>query len=131
MYTGHQDAQWQPFFQAIQSRLTDQAFETWFRPLRFQRSVQEGVLRIVAPNEVVRELILSKYAEPLRQSLNESQLGSLRIEWQTTENSFAAPEVSALSPSEPDCVQVRSAESVETEAGFSNVSRLNAKYTFD
>src|ERR1044071_7170486 len=95
MYTGHQDAQWQPFFQAIQSKLTDQAFETWFRPLCFQRSAQEGVLRIAAPNDVVRDWILSKYAEPLRQSLNESQLGSLRIEWYTSSNLSAPTDVEA------------------------------------
>jgi chromosomal replication initiator protein len=131
MYTGHQDAQWQPFFQAIHSRLTDQAFETWFRPLRFQRSVQEGVLRIAAPNDVVRDWIVSKYAEPLRQSLHESQLGSLRIEWQTTSNPSPQPDLPAPPPSEPDYVQLQPSESAETEASFSNVSRLNAKYTFD
>jgi chromosomal replication initiator protein len=130
MYTGHQDAQWQPFFQAIQSKLTDQAFKTWFQPLRFQRSLQEGVLRIAAPNEVVRDLIISKYAGPLRESLNESQLGSLRIEWQTTSS---APASLALDgpPNDPEPLsKTRFAESVDPEVAF-DVSRLNAKYTFD
>ena len=131
MYTGHQDAQWQPFFQAIQSRLTDQAFETWFRPLLFQRSANEGVLRISAPNDVVRDWILSKYAEPLRQSLTESQLGSLRIEWQTPSNNAAPPEIAAPSASATEYPQLQSTESAETEISLSDVSRLNAKYTFD
>src|SRR5215510_7777980 len=104
MYTGHQDTQWQPFSQAIHSKLTDQAFETWFRPLRFQRSAQEGVLQIAAPNEVVRDWILSKYAEPLRQSLNESQLGALRIEWQTNSNMSGAADFAAPLHSEPESV---------------------------
>src|SRR5918992_4052871 len=81
MYTGHQDAQWRPFFQAVQRRLGEQAFETWFRPLRLQRNVDERVLRIAAPNDVVRDWIVSKYADTLEQSLNESQMGSLRVEW--------------------------------------------------
>ena len=81
MYTGHQDAQWQPFFQAVQRRLGEQAFETWFRPLRLQRNVDDRILRIAAPNDVVRDWIKSKYADTLEQSLNESQMGSLRIEW--------------------------------------------------
>ena len=130
MYTGLQDAQWQPFFQAIQSRLTDQAFETWFRPLRFQRSNAEGVLRIAAPNDVVRDWILSKYAEPLRQSLDESHLGSLRIEWQTTSTvATNRPETTASSP---NVISPSGAlESIRHEPVFADVSSLNARYTFD
>jgi chromosomal replication initiator protein len=131
MYTGHQDAQWQPFFQAIQSKLTDQAFETWFRPLRFQCSAREGVLRIAAPNDVVRDWIVSKYAEPLRQSLNESQLGSLRVEWSTPSN-VAASNVAAPLAAETDSVSpLQVVESAAPGVGFSDVARLNAKYTFD
>ncbi len=131
MYTGHQDAQWQPFFQAIQSRLTDQAFETWFRPLRFQCSAQEGVLRIAAPNDVVRDWILSKYAEPLRQSLNESHLGSLRVEWQTISSVAHVAHVAEARTDGTDSVShLQLVESAPPEVGFSDVSCLNAKYTF-
>jgi chromosomal replication initiator protein len=132
MYTGHQDAQWRPFFQAIQSKLTDQAFETWFRPLRFQCSVQEGVLRIAAPNDVVRDCILSKYAEPLRQSLNESQLGSLRIEWQTSSSGPHPVFVTGSGSGETNSVaQLPVVETAAPELGLpAEVSRLNAKYTF-
>jgi chromosomal replication initiator protein len=131
MYTGHQDAQWQPFFQAIHSKLTDQAFETWFRPLRFQCSAREGVLRIAAPNDVVRDWILSKYAEPLRQSLNESQLGSLRVEWYTPSNVTAPTSVAPPLSAEADSLSpLQSVESTTPGVAFSDVSRLNAKYTF-
>src|ERR1051325_1196440 len=132
MYSGHQDARWRPFFHAIQSKLTDQAFETWFRPLRLQCSAQEGVLRIAAPNDVVRDWILLKYAEPLRQSLNESQLGSLRIEWQT--NSSAPPVIAVAAPDSgpPNSVSESPfVESVASDVTLSDVSSLNAKYTFD
>src|SRR6478672_7454375 len=130
MYTGHQDAQWQPFFQAIQSKLTDQAFETWFRPLRLQRSSQDGVLHIAAPNDVVRDCILSKYSEPLRQSLNESQLGSLRIEWQTGSTIAARPEIAPAPATRADYFPSHSVEPAGADTSFSGVSRLNAKYTF-
>src|ERR1051326_9116571 len=131
MYTGHTDAQWQPFFQAIQSKLTDQAFETWFRPLRFQRSANDGVLSIAAPNSVVRDWILSKYAEPLRQSLDESQLGALRIEWRTNSNTPFAADSATQPSSEPESVTpLGSVASVSHEALFSDVARLNADYAF-
>src|SRR5918994_3680840 len=97
MYTGHQDAQWRPFFQAVERRLGEQAFETWFRPLRLQRNVQDKVLRIAAPNDVVRDWIVSKYSDTLEQSLNELQMGSLRIEWAS--DSSAAAKISGATVS--------------------------------
>src|SRR5688500_6281631 len=100
MYTGHQDAQWQPFFQAVQRRLGEQAFETWFRPLRLQRNVDDRILRIAAPNDVVRDWIVSKYAETLEQSLNESQMGSLRIEW-ASDPKTTATMMASVGPTEP------------------------------
>ena len=129
MYTGHQDAQWQPFFQAIHSRLTDQAFETWFRPLRFQRSSRDGVLRIAAPNEVVRDWILSKYAEPLRQSLDESQLGSLRIEWETN-STLNVASTAAVGFETNTSKQTEKREDPPAEIKFPDLSSLNGKYTF-
>lgn len=131
MYTGHQDAQWQPFFHAIQRRLSEQAFETWFRPLRLQRSSADQVLQIAAPNDVVRDWIQSKYADALEQSLNESQLGSLRVEWASESNTVtfqsASTDTVALQPS----TQPHSpGETPAAEVVFSEVSTLNEKYTF-
>ena len=131
MYTGHQDAQWRPFFQAVQRRLGDQAFETWFRPLRLQRSNTGQVLQIAAPNEVVRDWIVSKYAETLEQSLNESQLGALRVEWAS--ETISAPAKESLSagtslPSSPRASEAAVAPPAEYVAPES--CSLSEKYTF-
>ena len=67
-----EDAPSRPFLAAIERRLTRQAFETWFRPLRITRSQSEGLLRISVPNSAVRDWILSQYSEALEQSLVES-----------------------------------------------------------
>src|SRR6185436_8844501 len=128
MYTGHQDAQWRPFFQAIERRLGEQAFETWFRPLRLQRNVEDRVLRIAAPNDVVRDWILSKYADTLEQSLNESQMGALRIEWASD------PKTTATKSTERESVGVieqTTSRQVATpnEDIFPEASNLNEKYT--
>src|SRR6266508_497726 len=129
MYTGYQDAEWQPFFQAIQRKLGDQAFETWFRPLRFQRGATEGVLHIAAPTDVVRDWILSKYAEPLQQSLTESQLDSLRIEWASDSN--APPQTDPKPITRPiEGNGPLASEAPTAELALSDVSSLNEKYTF-
>ena len=127
MYTGHQDAQWRPFFQAVERRLGEQAFETWFRPLRLQRNVNDRVLRIAAPNDVVRDWILAKYADTLEQSLNESQLGALRIEWASDPKTTVTTESASVDP-------VRQTVSHQvpppTEDFFPEAGNLNEKYTF-
>ena len=129
MYTGHQDAQWRPFFQAVQRRLGEQAFETWFRPLRLQRNVDDKVLRIAAPNNVVRDWILSKYSDTLEQSLNESQMGTLRIEWASDSkpNPTMSPAMAPVPPAEP---AIGTQVAPVTEDVFPEASNLNDKYTF-
>ncbi len=71
----------QSFFSAVERRLSKQAFETWFRPLRVTRSPAERVLRIAVPNPAVRDWILSQYSTVLRESLLELQMEDCRIEW--------------------------------------------------
>src|SRR5688572_30638061 len=128
MYTGHQDAQWRPFFQAVERRLGEQAFETWFRPLRLQRNVDDRVLRIAAPNDVVRDWILSKYADTLEQSLNESHMGALRIEWATDPKTTAttSPEVSSVGPEQTSSRQI----APPTEDVLPEDGNVNEKYNF-
>jgi chromosomal replication initiator protein len=71
----------QSFFSALERRLSKQAFETWFRPLRVTRSRAEGVLRIAVPNSAVRDWIMSQYSTALSESLMELNLEDCRIEW--------------------------------------------------
>ena len=130
MYTGHQDAQWQPFFHAVQRRLSQQAFETWFRPLRLQRSPNR-VLEIAAPNDVVRDWILSKYSDALAQSLTESKLDSLRVEWSTDgfeQSDSDRARTSAVLVEPEDAPRV--SDVAPGEIALSDFSSLNNNYTF-
>src|SRR5574341_385329 len=130
MYTGHQDAQWQPFFHAVQRKLSKQAFETWFRPLRLQHRPQERVLQIAAPNTVVRDWILSKYSDALEQSLAESRLGSLRVEWATDPvDQFERPTTNA--PEIEVGLASTNAHRDGADLSLSEFSSLNSNYTFD
>src|SRR5258708_38717818 len=81
MFSHSDDSGSQSFFSAVERRLSKQAFETWFRPLRVTRSPAERVLRIAVPNPAVRDWILSQYSTVLRESLLELQLEDCRIEW--------------------------------------------------
>src|SRR6059058_4368357 len=76
-----QDSISQPLFLSLERKLGQQAFDTWFRPLKVTKSATERVLQISAPNAVVRDWIIAHYADVLKDSLGEHQLGQYRIEW--------------------------------------------------
>lgn len=81
MLAQSEDTASQAFFAALARRLSKQAFETWFRPLRVTRFQPDGVLRIAVPNPAVRDWILAKYSTVLTESLLEIQVEGCRIEW--------------------------------------------------
>lgn len=83
MLVPSEDSASRPLFAALERRLSKQAFETWFRPLRVMRSQSEPLLRISVPNSAVRDWILSQYSDALEESLVELQLDNCRIEWST------------------------------------------------
>ena len=123
------------FFAALERRLSKQAFETWFRPLRIMRSRDAGVLRIAVPNPAVRDWIVSQYSVALRESLLELDLDECRIEWATPQDAKSPrardPEqgVSERAPGkEKSGIAPEPAEA--TQATEIPSSPLNDKYTF-
>src|ERR1041385_8909883 len=79
-----QDSISQPLFLSLERRLGQQAFDTWFRPLRVTKSPTDRVVQISAPNAVVRDWIIAHYADVLKDSLGEQELGQYRVEWSLT-----------------------------------------------
>ena len=65
----------------MERRVGRQALDTWFRPLQFTASSRDETLRISAPNIVVKDWVLSHYANALTESLLEAQLDRYRVEW--------------------------------------------------
>src|SRR5713101_8068528 len=137
MLVHSEDSASQSFLAALERRLSKQAFETWFRPLRVTRSQGEGVLRIAVPNPAVRDWILSQYSSVLRESLLELKLESCRIEWATPrlESGGRAP---ALSSEVGISVRTRERQKDIRGAGPIEAPQLpdipsaplNEKYTF-
>jgi chromosomal replication initiator protein len=125
----------QPLFSSLQRRLGRQTFETWFRPLTVTSSLTDRVLRIAAPNAVVRDWILAHYGEALRDSLVELQLDEYKVEWALSNRENRAP---AKAPTSKDLPPSRfrndtaATNSEEDAAPFveSTPTSLNEKYTF-
>jgi chromosomal replication initiator protein len=122
-----------PFLVALRRRLSKQAFETWFRPLRVSSSQREGVVRIAAPNTVVRDWILSTYSAALDESLHELELPGCRLEWSIPAVKGDAAPIVGVAPSLLESEKLSNPE-LETESlDLPSVSSapLNDKYSFD
>jgi chromosomal replication initiator protein len=127
---------WQPFLEAVERRLGKQAVATWFRPLRVSDSSRPGVLIIAAPNTVVRDWIVSNYANELNESLTEVALDACQIQW--TVVPFQQPEDSAegpgiIEPRSADRQSISEARSVPRSEYRQSTPEptLNTKYTFE
>ena len=132
-----EDSTSRPFFAALERRLSKQAFETWFRPLRVTRSQSEPLLRISVPNSAVRDWILAQYSDALAESLVELKIDNCRIEWSTPQVEKQGRE--RLDPAESGVsILPRNRQDRSSPSGHVDMpqlrdipsSPLNGKYTF-
>lgn len=73
---------WSDCQRAFEARLDGQTFATWFRPLCF-KSVDHSqhLIHLRAPNHIVRDLVVSKYAHVIEQSFQDLKIDGYKIEW--------------------------------------------------
>ncbi len=126
----------QPLFLSLERRLGRQALDTWFRPLTVTRSTGEQVVRIAAPNAVVRDWIIAHYTDALKDSLVEQQLDKYRIEWSLGSSVSASHGVrnESVPSSQFDEPVAETAPVADPEASpfiESAPTSLNGRYTFD
>jgi chromosomal replication initiator protein len=123
------------FLAALRRRLSKQAFETWFQPLTVSSNQRDGVVRIAAPNTVVRDWIMSTYASALDESLLELKLDGSRIEWVIPRaKNDRGGNVGTVAASPLKDSELDSAGRLEaTAVGLPSVSSspLNERYSFD
>lgn len=135
---------WDNVLRAIKTKLQRESFETWFNPIRFEGvdSVQR-LVRLRAPNQVVRDWVKINYANLIDQSFGELSLGGYSVDWILPEDKVdpVVPQVSAqatINPIDqtpaPDVVPSFSQSATTAAATAKQISfdpALNSKYTFD
>ena len=123
------------FCAGLRRRLSQQAFETWFQPLTVSCSQRDGVVRIAAPNNVVRDWILSTYSAALNDSLRELNVEGCRIEWMIPRANVNRDETDRTLPApafqDPETDAKRRFESASVDLPNVSSSPLNEKYSFD
>jgi chromosomal replication initiation ATPase DnaA len=82
MNTSVESNVWGRILHSLQGRLNQQALETWFRPIQFERlDNSQQVLHLRAPNQIVRDWVVSNYADALDESLDEQRLTGYSVGW--------------------------------------------------
>ena len=73
---------WGRILHSLKGRLNQQTLDTWFSPIRFESlDSSQHVLRLRAPNQDVKDWIVSNYGKVLAESLNEQRLSGYSVGW--------------------------------------------------
>lgn len=144
MITRVENNLWDNVLRAIRTKLQRESFETWFDPIRFEGvdSVQR-LVRLRAPNQVVRDWVKVNYANLIDQSFGELSLGGYSVDWVLPEDKgepgvsqvFAQAAVNPSNQAPANEVVPTFSQSAATAAATAKQTSfdpaLNSKYTFD
>lgn len=118
---------WEKCLGRLQSELSTQQFCTWIRPL--QVLLEVDTLRLLAPNQFVRDWVSQHYRSRIIELLNEFHLESaLSVSFEIgSRNNKSANNISENDLSKPELISLDSATGKRTSNYHSN---LNATFTF-
>ncbi len=140
---------WDSVLRTIKTKLQGESFETWFHPIRFEGIDQSRrLVRLRAPNQVVRDWVKVNYANLIDQSFGEVSLGGYSVEWRLPEENLKSaiqyppqpPTADLTAPhakessdlvTEVAVLPTPVAESLPQEVKPVFDPTLNSKYTFD
>ena len=77
---------WSGILQSIKAKLSQESFDTWFQPIQLESLDKSGrVIRLRAPNQVVRDWVRTNYSSVVDQSLDELSLAGYFVDWTVNE----------------------------------------------
>ena len=130
---------WGRILHSLKGRVNQQTLDTWFSPIRFESlDSSQHVIRLRAPNEAIKDWVVSNYGKVLAESLNELRLSGYSVGWVVEKGQDWVPEHFTLLPTEAPHVdsEVTTTDTVPvvtvTESAASPPEpSLNSKYTYD
>ena len=73
---------WGRILHSLKGRLNQQILDKWFTSIQFESlDSSQHVLRLRAPNQVVKDWVVSNYGKVLTESLNEQRLSGYSVGW--------------------------------------------------
>ena len=135
---------WSRIVHSLKGRLNQQTFETWFSPIQFDSlDSSQHVINLRAPNQVVKDWVVSHYASVLADSLSDSQLSDYSVgwvigkanDWQMDSPSSSAPahldNTTSVSTGGGTAAAVALARDSDVSAIQHPEPSLSAKYTYE
>src|SRR6185295_4372556 len=75
---------WPGILRSIKSKLSQESFDTWFRPLSFEGlDASKRLIQLRAPNSVIKNWVNTNYSSLVDESLSEVRLDGYLIRWST------------------------------------------------
>jgi len=128
---------WGRILHSLKGRVNQQTLDTWFSPIQFESlDNSQHVIRLRAPNEVIKDWVVSNYGKVLAESLNELRLSGYSVGWVVEKSQDwvpLAPETQVVSQVDSE-VTTTSAVPIATvteSAASPPEPSLNSKYTYD
>src|SRR5689334_5874614 len=134
---------WGKILHSLKGRLNQQTLETWFSPIQFESlDSSQHVLRLRAPNQDVKDWIVSNYGKVLAESLNEQRLSGYSVGWVVGKVSDWVPSDLSLPLVDSEIDETDETTSVsdvaspaisvtDNSAPSLDEPSLSAKYTYD
>ena len=130
---------WGRILHSLKGRLNQQTVDKWFSPIQFESlDSSQHVINLRAPNQVVKDWVVSNYGNVLAESLSELRLSGYSVGWVVGQVSDWAPEQLHLAP--PVAVDDRNLETTSSNnVPAATVSEplsqaepsLSSKYTYE
>ena len=93
MNTSIESNVWGDILHSLRTRLNQQTLETWFHPVRLEKvDSAQHQLCLRAPNQVVKDWIVSNYSGLLTQSLDELRMSGYSVGWVIDKSAVASEE---------------------------------------
>ena len=135
---------WGRILHSLKGRLNQQTLDTWFNPIQFESlDSSQHVIHLRAPNQVVKDWVVSNYGKALAESLNELRLSGYSVGWVVGKGSDWVPEQITLPQSDSQSLIVEDLEFKtipsssavvtvsEPSASLQSEPSLNSKYTYE
>jgi chromosomal replication initiator protein len=127
---------WGKILHSLKGRLNQQTLDTWFSPIQFESlDSSQHVIRLRAPNQVIKDTVVTNYGKVLAESLNDLRLSGYSVGWVVGKVTDWVPENLTLGS---ETVTTNESEPVPTPPTVTEASTappsepsLSSRYTYD
>src|ERR1044072_467899 len=126
---------WGKILHSLKGRLNQQTLDTWFSPIQFESlDSSQHVIRLRAPNQVIKDTVVTNYGKALAESLNDLRLSGYSVGWVVGKVTDWVPEnisVTSKILTHDDSQPLSSPATVAEVSSALPEPSLSSKYTYE